>query len=225
MTSHPCKQTGPFLCNGDQCDELEKSGSGTCARKGCGINPFRLGAPEFYGKGQEHKVDTSRPFTVITRFFTDDNSTTGALTEIRRVYIQDGKTIPATYNLNTKALNHANISLSGVKFEGALTEGYCSARDFDDHARLGRLKTIGQALGHGLVMVHVLSIWNSERDSMVWLDAGKNGPCQDGEGKPDRIAKKTPDVTVTCSNIGWSDIGSTAKRNILSAGGKEKMRA
>ncbi|EGO54464.1 hypothetical protein NEUTE1DRAFT_103914 [Neurospora tetrasperma FGSC 2508] len=186
------QQTGPFLCNGDQCDESEKSGSGMCARKGCGINPFRLGAPEFYGKGQKHKVDTTRPFTVVTRFFTDDNSTTGALTEIRRVYIQDGKTIPATYNSNIKALNHANIPPSGGKFEGALTEGYCSARDFDDHARLGGLKTIGQALGRGMVMV--LSIWNSERDSMAWLDAGKNGPCQD----------------VTFSNIRWGDIGSNA---------------
>ncbi|KAL0469855.1 glycoside hydrolase [Neurospora intermedia] len=197
MTSHPCNQTGPFLCNGDQCDESEKSGSGVCARKGCGINPFRLGAPKFYGKGQQHKVDTSRPFTV----------TTGALTDIKRVYIQDGKTILTTYNSNFKALNHANISLSGSKFEGALTEGYCSARGFDDHVRLDGLKTIGQALGRGMVMA--LSIWNSERDSMAWLDAGNNGPCQDGEGKPDRIAKKTPDVTVTFSNIRWGDIGST----------------
>ncbi|EAA28406.2 glycoside hydrolase family 7 protein [Neurospora crassa] len=162
---------GPFLCNGDQCDELEKSGSGMRARKGCGINPFRLGAPEFYGKDQEHKVDTSRPFTVVTRFFTDDNSTTGALTEIRRVYIQDGKTFPATYSSNIKALNHANTSPSGGKFEAALTEGYCSARGFDDHVRLDGLKTMGQALGRGMIMV--LSIWNSERDSMAWLDAGK----------------------------------------------------
>ncbi|KAK3503655.1 glycoside hydrolase [Neurospora crassa] len=208
MTSHSCKQTGPFLCNGDQCDELEKSESGMRARKGCGINPFRLGAPEFYGKGQEHKVDISRPFTVVTRFFTDDNSTTGALTEIKRVYIQDGKTIPATYSWNLKARNHANISPGGGKFEGALTEGYCSARDFDHHARLDGLKTIGQALGRGMVMG--LSIWNSERGSMAWLDAEKNGPCEDGEGKPDRIAKKTPDVTVTFSDIRWGDIGSTA---------------
>ncbi|KAK3492493.1 glycoside hydrolase [Neurospora hispaniola] len=156
MTSHPCNQTGPFLCNGDQSDESEKSGSGMCARKGCGINPFRL----------------------------------------------------VTYSSNIKAPIHANISPSGGKFEGALTEGYCSARDFDHHARLSGLKTMGEALGRGMVMV--LSIWNSERHSMAWLNAGKNGSCQDGEGKPERIVKKTPNVTVTFSNIRWGDIDSTA---------------
>ncbi|KAK1775847.1 concanavalin A-like lectin/glucanase domain-containing protein [Copromyces sp. CBS 386.78] len=206
MTSHPCNHTGPFLCNGEE-ECLNKGGKGVCARKGCGINPFRLGAPEFYGKGEEHKVDTSRPFTVVTRFLTDNNSTTGALGEIRRLYIQDGKTIPSTSVSNIKALNKANISPSGGKFEGALTEGYCNARDFGDHAQMDGLKTMGQALGRGMVMV--FSIWNSEADSMKWLDAGQNGPCQDGEGKPAKIAQKTPDVTVTFSNIKWGDIGST----------------
>lgn len=179
-----------------------------CARKGCGINPFRLGAPEFYGKGEEHKVDTAKPFTVVTRFLTNNNSATGALSEIRRFYIQDGRTIPSTSQSNIKALSKANISPSGGKFEGALTEGYCNARDFDDHTQQDGLKTMIEALGRGMVMV--LSIWNSERDSMAWLDAGRNGPCQEGEGKPDKIAQKTPDVTVTFSNIKWGDVGSTA---------------
>jgi hypothetical protein len=40
-----------------------------------------------------YQVDTTRPFTVRTQFVTADGTDNGALSEIRRTYVQNGKTI------------------------------------------------------------------------------------------------------------------------------------
>jgi hypothetical protein len=39
------------------------------------------------------QVDTTQPFTVRTQFVTADGTDNGALSEIRRTYVQNGKTI------------------------------------------------------------------------------------------------------------------------------------
>jgi hypothetical protein len=47
-----------------------------------------MGDQTYYGNGDT--VDTLQLFSVITQFYTDDNTTSGSLTEIRRLYIQNG---------------------------------------------------------------------------------------------------------------------------------------
>lgn len=74
VTVHPC--------NGTRCNEY-----------GCGFNPYPLGHPEFYGRGSTYTVDTTRPFTVVTRFVTSDGTDNGDLKDIQQFYVQDGRTI------------------------------------------------------------------------------------------------------------------------------------
>ena len=39
---------------------------GVCDKDGCDLNSFRTGVKNFYGPGPQFKVDTTRPFTVVT---------------------------------------------------------------------------------------------------------------------------------------------------------------
>ncbi|OTB03263.1 glycoside hydrolase family 7 protein [Hypoxylon sp. CI-4A] len=65
MTPHPC--------TGDNCDKA-----------GCGYNPYASGQRNLWATGGS--VDTSKPFTVVTQFVGS-----GSLTQINRIYIQNGK--------------------------------------------------------------------------------------------------------------------------------------
>jgi cellulose 1,4-beta-cellobiosidase len=62
---------------------------------GCDLNTYRLGQTNFYGPGPSFQVDSTQPVTVVTQFITSDNTSTGDLVEIRRLYVQNGKTIPS----------------------------------------------------------------------------------------------------------------------------------
>ena len=70
------------------------SSTGNCDPAGCGFNAYGLGNKNFYGRGATNQVDTTQPFTVVTRFVTNDGTDDGYLTEIQRSYIQSGRTIP-----------------------------------------------------------------------------------------------------------------------------------
>ena len=50
-----------------------------------------MGDQSFYGPGLT--VDTNSKFTVVTQFLTSDNTSTGTLSEIRRLYVQNGQVI------------------------------------------------------------------------------------------------------------------------------------
>lgn len=213
FTPHTCSGIGSFLCSGDECVRTE-AGSGVCDKNGCGINTFGLGTPDFYGPGLT--IDSSRPFTIVTQFLTNDNTSTGTLSEIRRLYIQDGNIIPNTAETTNEAVR--NIPNG---FEGAVTDDYCTARDASDFLRLGGMAGMGESLARGMVLV--MSIWNSPGDFMSWLDGGDNGPCNATAGDPQRIVELTPDVSVTFSNIRWGDIGSTF--NASSGGDSENAVA
>merc|ERR1711973_408649 len=54
---------------------------------------WRMGDHTFYGPGDNFKVNTKKPMTVVTQFFTNDNSSDGELIEIRRLYVQEGNVI------------------------------------------------------------------------------------------------------------------------------------
>ncbi|CAK7237588.1 hypothetical protein SEUCBS140593_010024 [Sporothrix eucalyptigena] len=199
MTPHTCTGEGLFLCTGDQCG---RTASAVCDKNGCGINPFRAGAKNFYAPGGS--VDTSKPFTVVTQFISADNTTTGALSEIRRMYIQNGKMISQA----TKSTNGTTTTLSSTATGlGTITEDFCTQNGATDFVRLGGLQGMGKSLARGMVLI--FSIWDAPGDFMTWLDSGSAGPCSATQGDPKIIASNNSDAAVTFSNIRWGDIGST----------------
>lgn len=172
----------PHPCEGDTCD-----------KSGCGFNPYAMGDQTYYGNGMT--VDTLQPFSVITQFYTSDNTTTGDLVEIRRLYIQNGQIIQNA------------ASSTGLD---SITADWCTSSD-SSAASLGGLTTMGEALGRGMTLV--FSIWNDNSQFMNWLDSGSSGPCDASAGNPATIESTTPGTYTTWSNIRWGDIGSTYADN------------
>ena len=187
LTPHPCNTTGLYECSGSGCGD-----SGVCDKAGCGFNPYGLGAKDYYGYGL--KVNTNQTFTVVTQFLTTDNTTSGELSEIRRLYIQDGQVIQNA------------VVTSGGKTVDSITKDFCSGEG-SAFNRLGGLEEMGHALGRGMVLA--LSVWNDASSFMQWLDGGNAGPCSATEGDPALIEKLYPDTHVAFSKIRWGDIGST----------------
>ena len=160
-----------------------------CDKGGCGFNPYALGYRNYWTPGGT--LDTSKPFTIITQFITNDNSTTGTLSEIRRIYQQNGVTVPSAVS-----------GASGDSINGT----WCSSVD-SSASEFGNLATMGEALGSGMVLV--FSIWNDNSQYMNWLDSGNSGPCSSTAGNPATIQAQDPSTHVVFSNIRWGDIGST----------------
>ena len=131
---------------------------------------------------------------MTTQFLTDDGTTIGALDEIRRLYVQDGKII-----------HNAVVKFQKTHID-SITNAYCK-EDSSSFQKRGGLPAMGEALGRGMVLV--FSIWNDAGAYMNWLDAGTAGPCNMKEGNPDLIVKQDPSTAVTFSNIKWGEIGST----------------
>ena len=197
LTPHTCSGEGLFLCNSpEECAR----GTGVCDKSGCGVNPFAQGARSFYGPGRT--VDTTRPFTVVTQFISADNTSTGELAEIRRVYIQEGRSVTTATVLNETV----DALETGI---GAVTQDFCVGKNTTDFLRLGGMAGMGESLARGMVLI--FSIWNSPGDFMEWLDQAPAGPCNATEGDPLNIQKNQPDASVVFSNIRWGDIGSTVR--------------
>lgn len=158
-----------------------------CDKGGCGFNPYSQGLEDYWAPGGT--LDTSKPFTVTTQFVTDDGTTAGTLSEIRRVYRQNNMTIP-----------------SAITGGDAINSTWCAAVDASA-AQFGNLQTMGEALGRGMVLA--FAVWNDNSQFMNWLDSGSNGPCNATEGNPALIQQSNPDTHVVFSSIRWGDIGST----------------
>jgi cellulase len=139
------------------------------------------------------KVDTNRPFTVVTQFPTNR---LGELYEIRRLYIQDRKII----------YNSPVLIPEGLR-TNAMTTPLCDAVGSDAFKRLGGHKEMGEAIGRGMVLA--MSIWWDEGGYMRWLDSGEAGPCSETEGAPANIRLVQPDTSVTFSKLKWGEMGST----------------
>ena len=187
LTPHACNITGLYECTGADCGS-----NGVCDESGCSFNPYGLGMHNFYG--YHDVVDTTKPFTVTTQFLTDDNTASGTLSEIRRLYVQNGEVIQ---NAQVAFENHTLDSI---------TNSYCNATAPSFQAR-GGLAQMGDAIGRGMVLV--FSIWNDASGYMNWLDSGNAGPCNATEGNPVLIVEEDPTTSVTFSNVRWGDIGST----------------
>jgi cellulase len=119
------------------------------------------------------------------------------MTEIRRLYVQDGKII-----------QNAAVNITGPPVQNYMNNNYCSLKPGSErYMELGGMEAMGDALSRGMVLI--FSIWWSEGDFMQWLDGGSSGPCNTTEGDPKNIVKIQPDPAVTFSNVKWGEIDST----------------
>ncbi|KAL0572157.1 hypothetical protein V5O48_009804 [Marasmius crinis-equi] len=210
LTAHTCRGegAGQIRCSDSTCDDGE---AGICDSDGCDFNPYRLGDQTFLGPGE--RVNTRNKLTVITQFVTDTNSTGGSLSEIRRIYVQNGTIIQ---NSVTK--------VPGMESFDSISNAFCDAQKQafqDDNAfeERGGLAALGKALEKGMVLA--MGIGRDVDTDTAWLDSiyppnedpsvpgVARGPCSPGSGDniPDDPAQRNP--TVVFSNIKVGLIGST----------------
>lgn len=179
VAPHTCSKDGLYKCTGDEC-----GAAGVCDKNGCGKNPYATDKT-FYGTGL--KVDTKKPFTVVTQFPAQN----GTLKSVVRKYIQNGKVI------------------EDVKSEIPMDDAYCKANGASTFMNNGAMKGMGGAMSRGMVLA--MSIWWDESGFMKWLDSGNSGPCNATEGDPKNIVLVQPAPAVVFSQIKWGEIGSTFK--------------
>lgn len=181
IAPHVCAKGGLIRCSGSE----DCGVAGVCGKTGCGDNAYNFrNSKDFYGPGL--KVDTTRPFTVVTQF----PAKYGVLQAIVRKYVQDGVVIENAMQ---------NVTMDQV---------WCSAQGrAREYNKFGGHKTTGDALARGMVLI--FSLWWDQTGGMSWLDGGLNGPCNATEGLPDVIQQKVKNPTVTFSRVRWGEIGST----------------
>jgi len=183
-TPHPCTTSAYAICT-------EACGS-TCDSPGCDYNSYRQGNISFYGPGKV--VDSNKIITVVTQFLTSDGTPNGNLTEIRRLYLQNGKLIPNSIS-----------KIAGTVTGDSITQEYCTKKGIDSFIQHGGLKQMGEAIRTGMVLT--FSLWDDPSGHMLWLDSGTGGPCSADSGVPSQI--ESPNVHVTWSNIKVGPINST----------------
>lgn len=203
VTPHVCNKAGQTVCTSNAtCGAGDDRYNGNCDKDGCDFNSYRMGNESFYGAGKT--VDTNSKFTVVTQFITNDGTDTGTLSEIRRVYVQNGVVI-----------QNSQSDISGVE-GNSITDSFCKAQktafgDTDSFETRGGLATMGKAFERGMVLV--LSIWDDYAAEMRWLDAPypatasatkagvTRGTCSADSGVPATIESASGDASVTFSNI------------------------
>ena len=212
LTPHPCDTPGQTMCEGNACGGTYSNDryAGTCDPDGCDFNPYRQGVTNFYGPGMT--VDTKSPFTVVTQFLTDDGTSTGTLSEIKRFYVQNGKVI-----------GQPQSTVAGVS-GNSITDSFCKAQkaafgDTDDFTKHGALAGMGAAFEEGMVLV--MSLWDDHNSNMLWLDStypttassttlgAKRGSCDISSGAPNDVESQNANSYVVFSNIKAGPIGST----------------
>ncbi|KAL9059714.1 MAG: hypothetical protein Q9162_001015 [Coniocarpon cinnabarinum] len=218
LTPHPCgstlQQTACTVgtnCGGNSGDARYSS---LCDPDGCDYNPYRLGNTSFYGAGKT--LNTQQKMTVVTQFITAGNSDTGALSEIRRLYVQNGRVIEQS-KVNVPGITAGNN-------DNSIDAGFCSSQksvfgDSTSFSDKGGLAAMGNAFGKGMVLV--MSLWDDYFANMLWLDSTyptdaapstpgvARGTCATTSGKPTDVESQNGNSQVTFSNIKFGTIGST----------------
>ncbi|EIW64214.1 cellobiohydrolaseI [Trametes versicolor FP-101664 SS1] len=211
FTPHVCSVQGQTRCSGEQCGDGDERYDGICDKDGCDFNSFRMGDQTFLGPGMT--VDTNQKFTVVTQFLTNNNQTSGTLSEIRRLYVQNGKVIA-----------NSKTNIPGLATFDSVTDEFCNAQkevfgDTNTFEQLGGLNQMGQSFDRGMALV--MSIWDDHAAGMLWLDADyptdvpatnpgvSRGPCSATSGDPTTIENSEANSSVTFSNIKVGPIGST----------------
>ncbi|KAI0317189.1 cellobiohydrolaseI [Amylostereum chailletii] len=210
-TPHVCTVNGQTRCEGTDCGDGDERYDGVCDKDGCDFNSFRMGDKSFLGPGRT--VDTSSKFTVVTQFITSDNSTSGDLVEIRRLYVQDGTVI-----------QNSKTNIPGMDTFDSITDDFCNAQktafgDTNSFESRGGLRAMGDAFEAGMVLV--MSVWDDHAVNMLWLDSDyptdadpsqpgiARGTCSTSSGVPEDVESASPNASVTYSNIKFGPIGST----------------
>ncbi len=211
VTPHVCSVAGQVRCEGTDCGDGDDRYEGICDKDGCDFNSWRMGDQTFLGPGLT--VDTKSKFTVVTQVHTSDNSTSGALSEIRRLYVQNGK-----------VLANSKTKIDGLDAYDSITDDFCNDQkeafgDTNSFEKLGGLKVMGDSFEAGMVLV--MSIWDDHTAKMLWLDSDyptdadaskagiSRGPCATDSGEPKDVEANSPGATVIYSNIKTGPIGST----------------
>lgn len=219
-TTHPCKVDGQYRCEGTECGDnaSDERYDGVCDKDGCDFASYRLGNPNFYGPGSQYTIDTTKPLTVVTQFFTDDGTSNGNLKNIRRKYVQNGKVI-----------ENSEISWNGIEIKAydEINDGFCADvksvyGDKNHHDQVGGLKKMGDQMKNGMVLA--MSLWDDHDANMLWLDSNypvgcnpstptdhgcARGPCPIDSGVPADVESNYPDASVTYGKIRVGDIDST----------------
>ncbi|KAG6852149.1 Exoglucanase [Blastosporella zonata] len=214
VTPHPCSGDGLQVCSASAGTCTSNGRYDTvCDPDGCDFNSYRMGDTSFYGPGLT--VDTNQKFTVVTQFISSDGTATGDLTEIRRIYIQNGVVIQNSF---------VNVPGITANTYNSITEPLCDAQKaaFGDQTAFqakGGLTQMGVAGKNGMVLV--LSIWDDYAVNMLWLDSDypttsnatapgvARGTCATTSGVAATVEADSPNASVTYSNIRFGDIGST----------------
>lgn len=204
VTPHACSGLTQTMCSGDACGGTYSSTryAGTCDPDGCDFNSYRMGDATFYGPGLT--VDTTKKFTVVTQFIGDP------LTEIKRFYVQNGKTIANSQSLIPNVTGNSISTAFCDQQKAAFGDNY-------GFKTKGGMTAMGNALKAGMVLV--MSVWDDHYANMLWLDStypttssgpgAARGSCAVTSGVPADVEAKTPGASVTYSNIKFGPIGST----------------
>jgi cellulose 1,4-beta-cellobiosidase len=212
-TPHLCTKTGQYTCEGRECGDTDDDNryGGVCDKDGCDFNSWRMGDKTFFGPGLT--VDSKKPVTVVTQFITSNGQDSGELTEIRRKYVQGGKTI-----------DNSKTSISGITATNSITEKFCDEQkeafgDKNDFKNKGGFSGLSKSLDTGVVLV--LSLWDDHSVNMLWFDSVyptdesaskpgiERGPCPTSSGVPADVESQSPDASVVFSNIRFGPIDST----------------
>lgn len=214
FTPHPCSNEGLLKCDGVDCGDNDKDQryDGVCDKDGCDFASFRMGAHDFYGASPDFTLDSSRPFTVVTQFVTDDGTDTGKLVEMRRKYVQDGKVI-----------ENPAVEVDGKTYD-SVSDDFCVAQkgvfgDNDQFSKKGGMGAMGDSMSRGHVLV--MSLWDDYDVNMLWLDStyptdatnstpgAYRGTCPTTSGDPAYVEANYPSSYVKYFNIRYGDIDST----------------
>ncbi|KAG6864566.1 hypothetical protein C0991_008609 [Blastosporella zonata] len=210
-TPHPCTSSGLVRCSTTACGGTSNRYGSECDPDGCDFNSYRMGDTSFYGKGLT--VDTSSKFTVVTQFITSTGTSSGTLSEIRRIYVQNGKVI-----------QNSKVNIPGMTAYDSITTDFCNAQktafgDTNSFGTKGGLANMSKALANGMVLV--MSVWDDHAANMLWLDSSypttgnpstpgiKRGTCATTSGVPSDVEANNANASVIYSNIRFGDIGST----------------
>jgi len=215
FTNHPCDVSGQYQCEGVECGDNKSDNryDGVCDKDGCDFNHWRMGDTKYYGPGSGFTIDSTKPVTVVTQFITDDGTDSGNLAEMRRIYVQNGNVI---------ANSVANVP--GMQAWDSVNQPMCDEQkkifgDPDDHTEKGGMKTMGESMDRGHVLV--MSLWDDHDSSMLWLDsnfpAGANpsdpgvsrGSCPEDSGNPNDMESNYGSSTVKYYNLKIGPLGST----------------
>lgn len=158
-------------------------------------------------------IDTTQTITVVTQFITSDGTASGDLSEIRRIYVQNGQTI-----------QNSVTAIEGMDEFDSITDEFCAQQkaafsDETSFADRGGMSRMGESLENGMVLV--MSLWDDHAANMLWLDSDypldrdasqpgvSRGPCSTDSGVPSDVESDSPGASVTYSNLRFGDLDTT----------------